>query len=204
DSDDIIYPTGLEIFLNSMERFPGAALGITSFIGQEEKPYPFVMSPEEAYQYNFYTRGLFDTGPSGLIFRASMFREIGGFSGKRYVGDTEINLKLAAKWPVVRIGASLIFWRQHEGQEIAAGVNSTGYLELQLPMYQEAFSRPECPLPENKKAAIIQFHKKIAARQIIKIALQKKDPKLAMQFYNKLALSPSDLFNAVLFMKKSY
>jgi glycosyltransferase involved in cell wall biosynthesis len=204
DSDDLIYPQGLQVFVNGMEQFPEAALGVTSFQGQENKPYPFVLLPGEAYQYNFYTAGLFDIGPSGLIFHAARFREAGGFSGKRYVGDTETNLKLAAKWPVVRLAASLIFWRQHEGQEIAAGLNTTGYLELQLPMYQEAFSSPDCPLPENKKKAIIQYHRKIAAREIIKMAVQKRNFKLAGEFYKKLALAPGDLLNAALFMKKRY
>ena len=204
DSDDLIYPYGLAAFVNGMESFPDAAVGITSNVGQEEQPFPFVLLPAEAYQYNFYKAGLFDIGPSGLIFHTARFREAGGFSGKRYVGDTEINLKLAAKWPLVRMAASLIFWRQHEGQEIVRGLNSTGYLELQLPMYKEAFSKPECPLPDDKKKAIIQYHKKIAARQIMKIVLQKKDPKLGIRFYKKLALSPVDFFRAVLSMKKRY
>ncbi len=204
DSDDIIYPTGLEVFVKSMERFPEAALGVSSNFGQEKQPFPFILNQAAAYQYNFYTTGLFDIGPSGLIFHAERFREVGGFSGKRYVGDTEINLQLAAKWPVVRIAASLIFWRQHEGQEIAAGYNTTGYLELQLPMYQQAFSKPECPLPENKKRDIIRYHRKIAARQIIALALKNKQPKLALQFYKNLALNPLDLINAVFFIKKRY
>jgi glycosyltransferase involved in cell wall biosynthesis len=204
DSDDLIYTHGLEVFVQSMEQYPDAALGVTSSKGQELIPFPFLLSPDEAYEYNFYTSGLFDIGPSGLIFNASKFREAGGFSGKRYIGDTEINLKLAARWPLVRVAASLIFWRQHEGQEIAAGLNTTGYLEFQLPMYKEAFSNPECPLPENKKKDIIQYHKKVAARQIIKMALQERNLKLATQFYKKLSLQPVDLMNAVLFMKKRY
>jgi len=203
DSDDLIYPPGLSVFVNSMEQFPDAAVGVTSFVGQEEQPYPFLLPPAAAYEYNFYKNSLFDIGPSGLIFHAARFREVGGFSGKRYVGDTEINLKLAARWPVVRIAGALVFWRQHEGQEIIAGLNSTGYLELQLPMYKDAFMNAECPLTEEKKKAIIQYHKKVAARQIIKMALQ-KNARQAIQFYKNLALTPSDLFNAVFFMKKRY
>ena len=204
DSDDIIYPASLEVFVRSMEQFPEAAVGITSNAGQEEKPFPFLLSPVDAYHYNFYKASLFDIGPSGLIFNTEKFRAIGGFSGKRYVGDTEINLKLAAKWPVVRIAGALIFWRQHEGQEFISGSRTTGYLELMLPMYQEAFNKPECPLAESKKSAIIQYHKKIAARQIMKIALKKKNLKLALQFYKKLALAPTDFINAVLFIKRRY
>lgn len=203
DSDDLIYPYGLEVFVNAMEAFPEAAVGVTSSVGQEDKPFPFLFSSEAAYQYNFYTIGLFDIGPSGLIFHAARFREVGGFSGKRYVGDTEINLKLAARWPVVRVAGSLIFWRQHEGQEIVAGINSTGYLELQLPMYKEAFMNASCPLTKDQKKAILQYHRKVAARQIIKMAL-KQNMKKAIQLYKHLALAPADLFNAVFLMKKRY
>src|ERR1700712_2338912 len=60
DSDDIIYPTGLEVFVNSMEQFPEAAFGVTSNAGQEEIPFPFLLSPADAYQYNFYKASLFD------------------------------------------------------------------------------------------------------------------------------------------------
>ncbi len=204
DSDDIIYPTGLSVFVSGMEQFPEAAVGVTSFFGQEVKPFPFLLPPVEAFHYNFYTKGLFDIGPSGLIFNTEKFREVGGFSGKRYVGDTEINLKLAARWPVVRLAGALIFWRQHAGQEFNAGMHSTGYLELQLPMYEEAFGRPECPLPEDQKKAILQYHRKVAARQIMKIGLQRKDPKLALHFYRKLRLSPADFIRAAFFMDRKY
>src|SRR5579863_9689706 len=99
DSDDIIYPHSLSIFVESMESFPDAAVGIMSSLSQEsDKPYPIQLSSDEAYRYHFYKKGIFDTGPSALIFRTDRFREIGGFSGKRYVGDMEINLRLASKW----------------------------------------------------------------------------------------------------------
>lgn len=204
DSDDIIYPTGLEVFVNSMEKFPDAAVGITSFTGQEEKPYPFLLMPAEAYTYNFYKNSLFDIGPSGLIFHAVRFREMGGFSGKRFVGDIEINLRLAARWPVVKIAGSLIFWRKHDGQEIVTGVNSYGYLQMQLPMYRDEFSKPECPLPEEKKSAIIKYHRKIAARELMKIILVKRQPRLALQFYKQLSLRPGDFVDAAFFMKRHY
>jgi len=204
DSDDLIYPTGLSVFVNSMEQFPEAAVGVTSFVGQEEQPYPFLLPPAAAYEYNFYKNSLFDIGPSGLIFHTARFKEAGGFSGKRYIGDTEINLKLAARWPVVKIAGSLIFWRQHGGQEIMAGLNSTGYLELQLPMYEEAFGNVLCPMPANKKMAILRYHRKIAAREIMKLGLQRKKPQLAAQLYKKLGLAPADFFRAAFFMKKRY
>ena len=204
DSDDIIYPESLAVFVRSMEQFPEAAVGIMSALSQEAQPFPYLMQPRAAYHYHFYTAGLFDTGPTALIFRTDKFREIGGFSGKRYVGDTEINLRLAASWPIVKIASSLVFWRQHEGQEIVAGVNSTGYLELQLPMLSEELNKKECPLTTAERKDILAYNKRIAAREILKIALAKRKLGLAGDLYRKLPLAWADMVNSVLFRHKKY
>jgi glycosyltransferase involved in cell wall biosynthesis len=204
DSDDLIYPHGLEVMVNCMEKFPGVAVGIMSQLNQEEIPFPFLLEPETAYQYHFYKRGLFDTGPSGLIFSTEKFRQIGGFTGKRYVGDLEINMKLAAKWSIVRMPASLVFWVQHEGQEFVIGQNSTGYLELELPVYQEALSKGDCPLQPSQREEIIKYFRKVSARRLLNIAILKRNPSLAWNMYKKLSLEWMDMKNAVFFMKKKY
>lgn len=204
DSDDLIYPHGLEVMVNCMEKFPDGAVGIMSLLNQEEKPFPFLLEPNKAYQYHFFKRGLFDTGPSGLIFSTEKFRQIGGFTGKRYVGDLEINMKLAAKWPIVRMPASLVFWLQHEGQEFVIGQNSRGYLELELPVYQEALSKDDCPLPPSQREKIIKYFRKVSARRLLNIAILKRDPSLAWNLYKKLSLEWTDMKNAVFLMKKKY
>lgn len=136
DSDDLIYPHGLGVMVRAMEQFSDAAIGIISGNNQDERPFPYQLQPKEAYQLNFYTTGIFNTGPTGLIFRTSSFREVGGFSGKRFIGDTEINLKLAAKWPIIMMHSSLVYWRNHIGQEYVLGNSGTGYLEVSLPMLE--------------------------------------------------------------------
>ncbi|HVZ97125.1 MAG TPA: glycosyltransferase family 2 protein [Chitinophagaceae bacterium] len=202
DSDDIIYPQSLEIFVMSMERFSDAAVGIMSNISQDEKPYPYLMLPKEAYRYHFFKNGLFDTGPTALIFRADKIKTIGGFSGKRYIGDSEINLRLAAKWPVVKLASSLVFWRRHEGQEIVAGSNSSGYLESLLPLIREELDKPECPLDEDEKKRILIYYRKISARQILRVAFLNRQPALALNLYRRLSLNMTDLLSAILFINK--
>jgi glycosyltransferase involved in cell wall biosynthesis len=204
DSDDLIYPHSLSVMVDAMEKFPGAALGIVSMYSQEEQPYPFQLDSREAYRQQFFVeKTLLDTGPGGLIFRTEQFRKIGGFSGKRYIGDIEINLRLAAKWPVVKIASSLIYWRRHEGQEYAIGTNSTGYLELVLPMYIEELNKPECPLSETQRQQVIEYYRKISARAVLNICLRKRQPGEASRIYRQLSLSVPDLFKAVFKMKKS-
>jgi glycosyltransferase involved in cell wall biosynthesis len=203
DSDDLIYPHGLAVMVEAMEKYPEAGVGISSLYPQEERPFPFLLGPAESYHTHFFIRGTFDTGPAGLIFNTEKFRQIGGFSGKRYIGDIEINLRLAAKWPVAKIASSLIYWRKHDGQEYVIGNASTGYLELLLPMYREELNKPECPLDPDQRRMVINHFRKISARNILNILLKKKDSRLAMKMYRKLSLGPGDLFNAALFMKKN-
>jgi hypothetical protein len=44
---------------------------------------------------------------------------VGGFSGRQFVGDTELWLKLAERWPIVLLPPALVWWRRHEGQQMA-------------------------------------------------------------------------------------
>ena len=203
DSDDLIYPHGLEVFVEGMEAHSEAAVGVSSTITQEEKPYPFVLTPEEAYYHHFNVKGIFDIGPSGLIFHRARFNEIGGFSGKRFIGDTEINLKLAACWPLVKMSSSLIFWRQHEDQEYNKGNISTGYLELQLPMYKELISNPACPVSAKEKNRIINYYRKYTARLILKNILTGSNVKDSIRLFRKLALNPADVFKGLFFLNKN-
>src|SRR5947209_14682770 len=73
DSDDVIYPHGLEVMVASMDKFPNAALGICR-PPSPERPYPIQISPEQAYREHFLERGLFAAAPSSSIIRADAFR----------------------------------------------------------------------------------------------------------------------------------
>ncbi len=204
DSDDLIYPHSLELLVSSMEAFPDAALGIVSVYAQEEKPFPFALEPGESYRQHFFVeKRVLDIGPGGLIFRTDRFREVGGFTGKRYIGDIEINLRLAAKWPIVRITSALVYWRRHEGQEFAAGHNLSGYLELMLPLYKEELGKPECPLSEEDRQKVIQYYRKISASGVLSLAVKQRQWGRAVKLYRQLELSPADLLNAVFNRKKT-
>ena len=204
DSDDLIYPHGLSVMVNSMEQFPEAALGIMSTSNQEDRPYPYQMDSKEAYLVNFYSKGIFDTGPTGLIFHTEKFREVGGFSGKRYIGDFEINLKLAAKWPVVMLNSSLVYWRNHSDQEYVIGTKGTGYLELSLPMLETELFRDGCPLSKNQAKDIIGYYRKISARKILKLALGNRQFFKSFELSRNLSLRPGDYIMAVIAPDKKY
>src|SRR5438105_8866055 len=79
DSDDVIYPHGLQVMVSSMERFPEAVLGLVR-PQRNDGPDPAQISPNEAYVQHFLKGGLLDTGPSGTIIQTSAFRALGGFT----------------------------------------------------------------------------------------------------------------------------
>ncbi|MBK6479814.1 MAG: glycosyltransferase family 2 protein [Saprospiraceae bacterium] len=53
DSDDLIYPHGLEIFVTAMEQFPEAALSFSSRIAQWDKPFPMYLEPNQSLRTHF-------------------------------------------------------------------------------------------------------------------------------------------------------
>ncbi|GAF88480.1 unnamed protein product, partial [marine sediment metagenome] len=100
DSDDIIFPHGLQVMVECMRRFPDAALGLCR-PSDGVRPYPYSLHPAEAYRRHFFGDGLFSYGPLASIICRASFEAIGGFSGRRYLGDTELWFGLARRQPIV-------------------------------------------------------------------------------------------------------
>ena len=154
DADDIIYPHGLEIMVHTMEQFPEAGLGISQKVAEDVKPYPFLMQPKETFRREFLKRGVLGLGPTGTIIRRDAFETLGGFTGTRYIGDTEMWYKIALTYPVVKMEDNLIFWRQHDDQEITKGQDSFFYLENAFKLKLNTLQKKELPLgaPERQMA----------------------------------------------------
>mgnify|MGYP001103474823 FL=1 len=146
DADDVIYPHGLEIMVHTMEQFPEAALGISQKVVEDVKPYPFIMQPKETFKREFLMRGVLGLGPTGTIIRRDAFETLGGFTGTRYIGDTELWYKIALTYPVVKMEDNLIFWRQHDDQEITKGQDSFFYLENAFKLKFNTLQKKELPL----------------------------------------------------------
>lgn len=90
DADDYIYPNGLEIIVNQMEKFTDAAVGLFSLPQNIQKPFPILLSPREVYLYNFFGQGLFHKAPLSAIIRKDAFDQVGGFSLIRHAGDFDM------------------------------------------------------------------------------------------------------------------
>ena len=172
DADDVIYPHGLEIMVHTMEQFPEAALGISQKVAEDVKPYPFVMQPKETFKREFLMRGVLGLGPTGTIIRRDVFEKLGGFTGTRYIGDTELWYKIAFAYPVVKMEDDLIFWRQHDDQEITKGQDSFFYLENAFKLKFNTLNNKELPLEAPVRQAALKKLTHRFSRNIARLILK--------------------------------
>lgn len=172
DADDLIYPHGLQIMVETMEAHPDCALGISQEVAEDVQPYPFVMTPLETFRREFLMRGVLGLGPTGTIIKREAFEALGGFTGTRYIGDTEMWYKLALAHPVVKMAPGLTFWRQHEDQEITKGQNSYFYLENAFKHELETLQNPQLPLSQSEQQVALQKVRRRFARQVLRLVQQ--------------------------------
>lgn len=119
DSDDYIYPDGLEIMVNSMERFPEAGLGLCSLKPDSKNPFPFILHPMQAYEYHFFGPGLFHYGPLTAIFLKTAFDLMGGFPTGRMISDSIMWHEMALRYPIVLMQDGIVWQRRHPEQELS-------------------------------------------------------------------------------------
>ena len=200
DSDDVLYPFGLGAMVDMMSRHPSTAFGLQR-PSPKDRPFPIVLTPEQAYREHFLGRGLFGVGPSGTIILASAFRTAGGFSGRRFIGDVELWLRLAAQSLVVKFMEGLIWYRRHDDGELQIGYRSLAQNSGEYLVQTEALASENCPLPGSDRARVIRWIKHRHARAVLTLALVKLQPVKAMVLMRETRFSASDLKCAFRFAK---
>lgn len=190
DSDDLIYPFGLDILVDALEKYPNAAIAIAS---QDTHPtelhYPKLVSSEEAYEIFFFRNSLLTIGPSGVMFSKEKFEESGGYSDSYATGDTELMLKLAAKYPVVRVQPSFFYYRVHDSQVLNSSNKLKTYAIESYKIGISSLENTTCPLSDDK----VKMAKNILIKRIVKISayqiLRKGRIKKGFEILNVIFLS---------------
>lgn len=164
DADDYLYPWGLDILVGLMEKFPEAGWGFCSLIQIPDKPYPFLLTGREAYQYHYGGYEIFNKAPLSVIFRKDAFDAVGGFSGIRMAGDFEMWHRMALRFPVLLMPDGMVWYREHAEQEVKSHRQF-------LPAYEgirlKYLTHPECPLPSGSSEKIIRERKRDLRRAIL-------------------------------------
>lgn len=169
DADDCIYPWGLDLLVNMMEKFPGAGWGLCSLDQFVERPFPFQLSPREAYAYHYLGPGLFHKAPLSSIIRRKVFEEAGGFSAQRMSGDFEMWHRLALRYPVLLMPQGIVWYREHGEQEINSFFN---YIETYDRISVGYLTSPECPLEKEAVAKIVRKNKRDRTLELLRATLK--------------------------------
>lgn len=153
DSDDMMYPHGLGFMVNSMEQFPAAGFGLASR-ADDHRCYPVCISPAEIFMENFKGYGHFYRAPGSSIMKREVFEKEGGFSGERMIGDLDLWLRLAKKYPMVKFPFDLYWCRHHEGRELVSADAENIYTARVNQLIQKSLESIECPLSETQKKEV--------------------------------------------------
>jgi hypothetical protein len=127
-----------------------------------------------------------------MMTRAA-FKEAGCFTGKRYVGDFELWLRIAARYPVVTVGEGLVWLRTHEGQEISSERVQYPYGTASYPVYMAALTSDQCPLSIADRARAVRRVKRWQTRTLLRIASIDRSPTKAMRIAREMGLGLRDL-----------
>jgi glycosyltransferase involved in cell wall biosynthesis len=182
DADDLLYPRSLAIMVDAMEKWPEAGLGLSWNVIDPPQPYPFVTSPREVIRGHFLGRGLLGVGPSAALIRRESFKAVGGFSGRQFIGDTELWLKLAQLQPVVSLPPALVWWRRHEGQQMFVEQANPEVLAIRYRLECETLESTVL-LDEGEKRRALSRIRQHHARRLLALGLRRRHPAAAWRLF---------------------
>lgn len=183
DSDDLIYPTGLEVLVNMMEQFPDAGYGLCSLWPDEKLIFPFMLSTEEAYKRHFLQKiPLFHKAPLSSIINKDAFFKVGGFTNFQGEGDYEMWLALSTRFNVVLMPDGVVWYREHE-EQIDFKRRTDPLVQFYYFLVTLKYLGHNCPLvPEQAKKIVDETESNMV--KFIFLTFFKSSPKKALQMYN--------------------
>lgn len=175
DADDYIYPHGIELLVEMMEQYPDAGYGLCSLSQDVKRPFPFILSPSEAYEYHYQGPGLFHKAPLSSIIRKNVFWECNGFNDIRMAGDYNMWHKLSQKYSVLLMQHGIVWYRSHDEQEL----NSyRKYISVYEQIKYKYLLDANCPLSNEKVNAILKQGKVGLYKQLILNAMSFRGDKV--------------------------
>ncbi len=137
DSDDIIYPHGLQTMVDAMEKFAEAGVGCIYEHFDDSSLLPIFMNTYETIKIHFFEKALLFMGPSACIYRTDFFNQINKFDANyKVAADYEFNIRAALIKPTVLFNRDLIWWRQHAEQEFINSNRENDYIILNYKIHK--------------------------------------------------------------------
>ena len=189
DADDTLYRYSLAYFVEALEQHPDAVLALSHNVIDPMQPYPYKVSSAEALSSFLYGKNVLGVGPSAAIIRRSAFESVGGFTGTRYVGDVELWVKLALSGSVVALAPSLVYWRQHEGQQIVSERKDASIIKVRYLHKLHTMEAARTLLNNEEYPKAKSFIRYRYARTIWNFLLLQRNPSLALFLFKESGLS---------------
>lgn len=198
DSDDLIYPYGLEVMVVAMEQYPDAALGVSHSLPEDEQPYPWKLAPGEIYKKHYLGKGALGCGPTGAIFKKEAFETIGGFNaGWGVLSDTDLWLRMASKWPVILLPPALIWWRKHEEQEFRKDQAFLTYILRGFELDKKILTDGQTPLSPIDQQLALKKVTQHFARRLIALAVKQREFSAVFKGFRDAGLKITDLIKGL-------
>jgi hypothetical protein len=150
DSDDLMYPHCLAVVVAMMASVPAAGFGLSCGWFWPGGPCPMLLTPRMSYQREYFGAGMFMCGPAGAIFRADVFRQLGGFTDEGVPSDYLFWLRACAQVNVALLPADLFWYRMHPAQEFQSARAQDEYARTFGASWR-ALHAPECPLTAEER-----------------------------------------------------
>ncbi|NDK56312.1 glycosyltransferase family 2 protein [Pontibacter fetidus] len=173
DSDDLLYPYGLEQLVYYMEQFPEAGYGLCSIKQDDQLIYPYQLTPEQSYKAHYLQgRGIFNKAPLSSIFRRKAFTDICGFPHEAVSGDFAMWNHIACYYPVVLMPEGIVWYRAHEEQEMQK-TRDNYLVEFEYLKVAEYYLKSNyCPLSEYDRLTCLKNNYKQQKKFIISKTLR--------------------------------
>jgi glycosyltransferase involved in cell wall biosynthesis len=150
DSDDLMYPHCLAVMVPMLRSEPRAGFGLSCGSRWSGGPCPMLLTPRMAYQREFFGEGLFFCGPAGALFRADVFRGLGGFSDEGVASDHLFWMRACKTTNVLLVPADLFWYRLHPAQEFQSAKGQREYARV-AGLVWRALQDPDCPLTSGER-----------------------------------------------------
>jgi hypothetical protein len=164
---------------------------------EQSEPYPWKLSPRETWLMEFLGVGSLASGPSGAIIRRDRFFEVGAFRDWGVLSDTDLWMRLSARWPTVLLPPGLVWWRRHEGQEFAQSDAAMTYLEHGFRLQMDALTSSESPLDASETARAISRARQHYSRKLWSVAVKRAKPATALKLFRRSQLGFADLISGL-------
>ena len=115
---------------------------------------------------------MFNRSPLNAIIKRESFLELGGFSGKKMVGDFEMWHHLSSNFDVVIIPDQLTHWRKHDHQEMTAHAEDPIWAFRYLLISQIELSHSRNPMGSETRKQHLNFVERRIGRTIL-VAIKK-------------------------------